>query len=812
MAARDSSQLDRLQFGPFVLTPTKRLLEQDGIAMSLGGRALDILIVLTERAGEIVGKRDLVERVWPDVTVDEGSLRFHVAALRKALGDREAGTRYVTTVPGRGYCFVAPVSKSLESGPHAGAEPQLNRARLPAPLARMVGRDDTVRNISARLVSDRFVNVVGPGGIGKTTVALSVANGLMAEFEGEVRFIDLGTLSDPHLVSSSLATALDLPVISESAVRTIVSYLRDKRMLLIFDSCEHVIEGAAELSETIFSEAPHVHILATSREPLRVEGEHVHRLFPLDYPPDDAGLTAPEALDFPAVQLFMERVAASTQGLTLSDGDARAVAAICRKLDGMALAIELAAGRVAAYGIQGTAALLDDQFALLWHGRRTAAPRHQTLSAMLDWSYNLLPDIERVVLRRFAIFVGSFSLRAAQAIAAEDELQTADVVEAVANLVEKSLVSAVPDSSQTRYRLLDTTCAYAKRKLFEAGEANMIARRHAAYAQASLEADSDGWSELIRPEQVALYADQVGNIRSALEWCFSAEGDAALGTALAAAATSVLLSMSLWQECQRWTERAIAALDDASLGTRRELALQTALGKSFLARHDVSDAPRIALTRALAIAEHLNDAAQQLRLLFELRAIALLSGDARGALQLALRSKAVADLTDDPMKTALTEAELGMSYFIVGDQANAQRHCETALAQSKALSTRRSGHFESDILIQCRSALASTLWLRGFPDRSAALANQIIYDLDDTEDFLLFSNCVQWIIPIFLWRGDWSIAEELIDRFIENAQKHGLSMVEVIGSARRGELLISRGDLRAGIPLLQRCLEAQPLT
>jgi tetratricopeptide (TPR) repeat protein len=188
-----------------------------------------------------------------------------------------------------------------------------------------------------------------------------------------------------------------------------------------------------------------------------------------------------------------------------------------------------------------------------------------------------------------------------------------------------------------------------------------------------------------------------------------------------------------------------------------------------------------------------------------------LSGDPRGALQLALRSKAIADITDDPMKAALAEAELGISYFVVGNQADARRYCEGAVARAQAMTTDHSGHFESDVFVQSRCALASSLCLQGFPDKGAALAQQIIEQLDVTEDFLLISNSLLWIIPIFLWRGDWSIAEQLINRLINNAQEHGLSMIENIGGGLRGELLIGRGDIKAGIPLIQRCLEAQPL-
>src|SRR6202022_84658 len=216
----------------------------------------------------------------------------------------------------------------------------------------------------------------------------------------------------------------------------------------------------APVAERIFREAPEVHILATSREPLQVEGERVHRIRPLAFPPDNAPLTAACALTFPAVQLFVERTGADGSGFELNDVEAPIVGKICRRLDGIALALELAAGRVGAYGIKGIESLLDSPCRLLWHGRRTALPRHQTLSAMLDWSYNLLPESERMVLRRLSVFVGAFSLEAAQFVAAGDTLEREQVAEAIAALSTKSLVAVETDHTETLYRLLDTTRAY----------------------------------------------------------------------------------------------------------------------------------------------------------------------------------------------------------------------------------------------------------------------------------------------------------------------------------------------------------------
>jgi predicted ATPase/DNA-binding winged helix-turn-helix (wHTH) protein len=479
--SRWSVSQDVLCFGPFRLSTTERLLEKGGEAVQLGSRALDILIALVERPAEVVSKKELIARVWPDLVVDEGSLRFHVLALRKALGQRRSGTRYVSNVSGRGYCFVAPISRA--ASPPAILSNSL--AHLPVGLppspTRMVGRSEAVELISEELIARRFLTIVGPGGIGKTTVAITVSHSMLAAFDGAVHYVDFGPLGTPSLVPDMVASTVGLPGNFDDPLAALPAFLRNRRMLLVLDSCEHLIETIAPLAERIFREAPEVHILATSREPLQVEGERVHRIHPLAFPPDDAPLTVVCALTFPAVQLFVERADADGAVFELNDADAPIVGKVCRKLDGIALALELAAGRVGAYGIKGIASLLDGPCRLLWHGRRTALPRHQTLSATLDWSYNLLPESERVILRRLSVFVGAFSLEAAQFVAAGNILEREQVAEAIAGLVTKSLIAVETNHAGALYRLLDTTRAYVLTKMVDSGERNTIAQRHATY-------------------------------------------------------------------------------------------------------------------------------------------------------------------------------------------------------------------------------------------------------------------------------------------------------------------------------------------
>ena len=384
--------------------------------MKLSARALDILIALLSRPNELVSKNDLLARVWADVRVEEGSLRFHMAGLRKALGDGKDGARYIETLTGRGYCFVAPVVETGKLAREPASAARLPYSNLPARPIGMVGRDDDVLRLSRRLNAARLVTIVGAGGVGKTTVAVAVGHHLIEAFAGAVLFVDLGMLNDRNLVATAVASMLGLSVQSDDAAATLVAHLRDKRSLLILDTCEHLIEAVATLASRILGEAPDVHMLATSREALQVAGEHAYRLEPLACPPDDSAITAAVAERFSATRLFMERAAATGARVDFGDAEAAIVVGICRKLDGVALAIELAARRVEAYGLLQTAALLDQRLTLLWLGLRTAPPRQKTLQATLDWSYGLLPEVERVVLRRLAIFVGHFTLDAALAV------------------------------------------------------------------------------------------------------------------------------------------------------------------------------------------------------------------------------------------------------------------------------------------------------------------------------------------------------------------------------------------------------------
>ena len=796
-----------ISFGPFQLFAARRRLLRDEVPVEVGSRSLDILIALVERGGEVVRKKDLVARVWPDVVVEETSLRTHVARLRRVLGDGREGARYIANIPGRGYSFVAPITRTAALVPAQAPDPipAVTPLTLPARLTRMIGRDNAVADLCAQLLNQRFVSIVGPGGIGKTMVAVSVAHEMMREFSGAVAFVDLASIEDPRLVAGAVTSTLGLPACMSDPVPSLIAFLDQKRILLILDSCEHVIESIAVLAEHLYTASPETYILATSREFLRVEGEHVHKLSSLAVPDEKCVLSAAEALAFPAVQLFMERAVAGGNRIDLSDAEARQVAGICRKLGGIPLALELAAGRVGAYGIRGTAELLERRFKLLWQGRRTALPRHQTLNAMLDWSYNLLSETEQRVLSRLSVFVGAFTLEAAQAVATEADTNAEQVAEMLANLVAKSLVSTQARDASVRYWLLDTTRMYASVKLAESGEADMLARRHAQHFVRCV-TDDNGAELLMDLSASPTNAEQLGNIRAALEWSLSQRGDHLIGCNLVVAVVPLLLRLSLLAECHSLSERAIALLPDTVKETERELALLEAQAISAMFTLGNDRSVRANIQRGLDLASVLRAHPRQLQLLAGLNIFLTRIGDFQGALRVAEESAVLAQTLADPAAAMMADWMLGVVHHLIGDQHAAQLHCESGFAPEAALRRVNKPFFGYDHRIRALVALARTLWLRGFADRAASVAWQTIDESAQLDQPV--SVCISRIYTttVFLWRGDWQAAEDGITELIAEAKKHSLGPYHAVGLGLQGELLLYQGERSRGIALLRRSL------
>jgi predicted ATPase/DNA-binding winged helix-turn-helix (wHTH) protein len=807
----DSQIREIISFGPFTLVPSERLLTKQGGPVELGARSLDILIALLSRPNEVVSKRDLLARVWPGVTVEESSLRFHMFNLRKALGDGKRGARYVTTLTGRGYCFVAPVSRSSDRGPVASTTaiaPSFPHANLPNRLARLVGREDDIIAVSKRLTAQRFVTIVGTGGVGKTTVAVAVAHALAEGFAGRVLFVDLGMLRDPSLVTTTIASLVGLSVTSVDPTPDLVAYFRNRRILLLLDTCEHVINSVAALASQIFVGAPQVHVIATSREALQVEGEHVYRLDSLACPPDEEELTAETVQTYPAPSLFIERAVASGARLDMSASEAATIVRICRKLDGVALAIELAARRVEAHGLDQTAAILDQHLSALLPGPRDMPLRQRTLQATLDWSYGLLTELEQIVLRRLAIFVGHFTLDAALAIVTSASIDQKQVVAAIDSLLCKSMLAARPIGAMMRYRLLDTTRSYILgMDVDDSADCAALALRHATYYRQWLEQHGMEWLTLATGVERASHFAAINNVRTALEWSFGPNGDVAAGIGLAAAAAPVFVAMSLLAEAHQWAQRAILALDDHASGGPEEMRLQAALGVSLIFLRGGREEARLALSRGLAIAEQHGDKLDQGRLLGSLGSFHLRIGECNSGLQYARRCSDLARSSQNAVAVATAHSILGLSLHYAGDIKAARTELEAAFEHGPEPLRRGTIDFGIDGNVLAGAALAMNLWLEGYPTQAVERARQTIQCAVGTDHFLSISTALLGAISVFLWTGDLASAVEHIDMLASRAEAHSFGPYLWLARGFKGEVAIRQGNAEGGVEALTSSLE-----
>jgi predicted ATPase/DNA-binding winged helix-turn-helix (wHTH) protein len=799
----------QVTFGPFRLFPARQLLLDGDTPVHLGSRACEILIALVERAGQLLSNQELMRRVWPNTFVEDGNLRVHVAALRRALRDGHAGNRYITNIPGRGYCFVAPVSVAEEPEEEIAVPRVVERQRdMPVPLAHVVGRSDAVPALAAQLKLHRFVTILGPGGIGKTTVAVAVANGLLDSFRDGVRFVDLAPLTDPLLVPSALAAQLGVGIRSDKPLASLIAFLKEKELLVVLDSCEHVIEAAAILAEEIFRGTKAVHILATSREALRVEGERVHRLPPLNFPASTQGLKAADALDFPSIQLFVERAAASLGAFDLTDAEAPLVADICRRLDGIALAIEIAASRVDVFGVAGLAARLNDRFQLLMQGRRTALPRHRTLGATLDWSYSLLPESERLVLRRLAVFAGTFTMESASAILASDQTSSTAVVDAIADLVAKSLVSAGVEGPVALYRLLDTTRAYMLEKLEESGEYGRLAQRHAEHYGALLEQAQADWESRPATEWRERYRHLIDNVRAALDWSFSPAGEAATGVALAVATVPLWFALSLTSECAERIDRALASQPE-SRNADLDMRLYAARAWSLMQTKGFVAETEAAWTRVRDISERQGNIDYRLRALWGLWASLQNRGELHSALTLAERFSELAAQRANATDISVGDRMIGYTLHLMGDQTRARQHIERMLSRYEVPVI--GAHiiryvFDQRATAQC--FLARILWLQGFPDQAVRSVNGIVDGAEAGNDVLsLCQVLVQAACPVAFFVGDLAAARRYVTLLLEHSERQALVFWQAYGRCFQGLLSIKSDDLIGGLAVLGAALE-----
>jgi predicted ATPase/DNA-binding winged helix-turn-helix (wHTH) protein len=800
---------DRLKFGEFELAPSARVLWRRGEEIRLGSRALDILIALASRPGQIVSKDDLTQLVWRGAFVDDTALRVGISAVRKALGN--GGDRYITTVPGRGYCFVFDVETTAAKP--AAVPPHLKRLkpqRLPAQIARVVGRDEIVVTLAAEVARRRLLSLVGPGGIGKTTVAVAVADRLRSAFDA-VAFVDLCPIENETQMPAAVAAALGLNLRpQDNSVDEIAVAVENRRILIVLDNCEHLVDRTAAFVEALLGGAPGVTILATSRERLRAAGEWVHHLSALDAPPEAAALSAKEARGYPAVELFEERAAFALGGYQINDTDAPYVAEICRRLDGIALAIELAAGRLAGLGVQGLANSVEDCFSVLTHGRRTAVARHQTLRATLDWSYRLLSPEDQAALTCLSVLNGAFTLEDA-AFVMGPLIHPHEANDRLTSLLDKSFVVAKAEERTFRYRLLDTTRVYAQEKLAESGRANSQRRRHAEHVKVVFDralAESDQ-----RPtfDCLKTYGGELGNLRAALDWAFSTDGDGATGAAITAAAAPIWFHLSLLDEGLSRVERAIAWLKEQPTPDRR-LMMQLYAISGWPRMRAIKSIPSgaAAWRKTLALAIELEDVDYQLRAIWALSVDRTNHGEAAEALTFAKRFAVVAERAGDLQDRVIGQRVHGKTLHYLGDFAGSRREIEQML-ERYAPPPQRSHviRFQYDQRLVAQVTLARGLWLQGCADQALVLVEQMVADGLALEHTLTLAHILSDAACfIALWAGDLPLAARYTKMLREHTTLHALDVWHTYADAFEGEILIRQENPLAGMLPLQRAIRS----
>ena len=791
-----------ISFGAFEVFPDRRLLLNSGHPVQLGSRALDILLILAAHPGEVVSKKDLIAHAWPETFVEESSLRVHVGRLRKALGDNQSTARFLTNVPGRGYCFVAPVT--VKAKPRAAQQQTTSRTALgPLRLTPVFGRDDFVRATSRQLGQRRLVTLVGPGGIGKTTAAVAIGNAATTTFRDGVRFVDLAPVSDPFDVVRTVASALGVSGRLGDVSNDVVAFLADRQILILLDNCEQVIESAAALVETILADAPQVTILATSREPLRAEGEWIQRMPPLELPPLSEKLTAAEAMRYSAVQLFVERASLSLGGYELADDEAFIVADICRRLDGIALAIELASHQVAYLGLSGVAESLRSSFDVLTRGRRTALPRHRTMRATLDWSYYLLPRNEQLILRRLAVFNGCFPPDAARQVTTDHDV---DFDEAFTDLVAKSLIAVDTGRKVAPCRLLDTTRAYAAEKLEEESEVARYSRRHAEYYRALFDRAKAEWETRPTVEWLDAYGPHLANLRAALQWAFTPINDPLLGVALTVAAVPFWYALSLVDECLGWVQQALAWLEKVpEQDQRRRMQLYAALGWPRMRATAGLPNGANAWETSLAIAEQLGDLDYQLRALWALWVDRNNHGQSRLSAAIADKFSALAATSSDPADAIIGDRMRGKSLLFLGDIAGACRLTQRMLERYvPPVNQSHLIRFQYDQNTEARITLAQILWLQGFPDSALREVNDMLGRARAIKHTLSLAHALaDAACKIALVIGDLQAAEAHIAELREVTKAHALDVWNTYADCYAGELQIKRGDVQSGVETLR---------
>jgi non-specific serine/threonine protein kinase len=590
------------RFGEFEVDEAAYEVRRAGQRIPLSRQPMEVLLLLLERPQRLVSREEIGKRLWaPGVFTDlDAGIHTAILKIRQALGDSRQAPQFVETVPGKGYRFVAAVAVAAPSPLLASTA---RRHNLPSELTSFIGRENELVELTGLLASSRVLSLTGTGGVGKTRLALRMAARVVSEFPDGVWWIDLAPLSTPDLVPQAVATALGIREAPQRSLHDVLpGALRHRAALIVLDNCEHLVAACADLVQALLREAGSVRILATSREALGVTGETVYGV-PSMAVPDVASTTADSLADFEATRLFVERARALDRSFVPSPDDAAAIAGICRRLDGIPLAIELAAARVVALSVEQIASRLQDRFRLLTGGARTALARQRTLEATVAWSYHLLSEREGLLLTRLSIFPAAWSLNAAEKVCGGDGIDENDVLELLTRLIDKSLVVVQSDRpGERRYRFLETVRQYARERLMQSDTVNRWRDRHFDFF---FEEFRGARPVLRSANQVALLRrlrDEEENIRAALDWALTSPGLGRQAVELAGALFWYWTKRGRFEEGRQWLERTLAVEADVPGALRAQALIGLAHMRYFQGTKADS-----AVTEALSLGREAGD-------------------------------------------------------------------------------------------------------------------------------------------------------------------------------------------------------------
>jgi predicted ATPase/DNA-binding winged helix-turn-helix (wHTH) protein len=788
---------DALVFGGFTLHPKQRALYEGERPVKIGGRAFDVLVMLVENAGSVVSPSDLIAKVWHDVVVGEANLRVHIASLRKTLRDGREGRRLIATSVGSGYSFVEQVTRR-----RATTTVEETGSRVPSlpRLSPMIGREDLEATIAEAVPGKRLVTLVGPGGIGKTSLAVAVAHRIAPAYSDGALFVDLATINTTERIFDAFASALGTRAVSSAG--ELARSLQERRMLVVLDNCEHLIDAAAEIVAELFEQTPRLHILATSREALRAEGEWVYRVPSLATPGGEATFTAEQALAYSSVELFVERASAGGKPYELRDPDAVSVCEICRRLDGIPLAIELAASRVELLGVAGLKSALQTHLGFALKGPRSAPPRHRTLRAVFEWSYATLSAFEQQTLRALSVFRGPFTLECAAAVAADAAGGAAErsrVLDAVADLVEKSMVTTDPTEGDVRFRMLESSREFGLEQLRGSGELETILRRHATYYLSVCEDAHRQLPTRAANVWIAAYRWRMDDVRAAMSWCFGPSGEAAMGAALTVASITLWLEVSAMEEFRAHVERALAYLREhpSTRAAESEVRLKLALGVMLM--HTAGPVPAMteAIAGGLAIAEQLSPA-----LHMEALGAMWIDGHARAdyrqMLEMAERFAPLANASSDPATQLIAARMMAWARHHYARYAEGRQLAERVLAVPPPPRVTY-GTQRVDGRVMMHTLIARTLWLTGRPDSALAeIRRGVEAALELRHAGTLCYMLSLGACPVALWSGNTDEARSYAAQLIETASKTSLGFWLLWGRAFERVLQLPSGHgLRA---------------